>query len=221
MRLFSFLQELLGQVAEYQAANKQAPLQLPAFAAWLAGRMAPAPAAGAPAPSGRRVRHAYETDESEIGTLLALNYRYAKTYARLALAGSPLVTPDDFAYLATLHPRAPLTKAELIAHNAHEPTTGTQIIRRLLDRGLVAEQPSLTDRRSKLLHVTETGLQLLYPMYERMGQVAGVLAGDLTPAERQHLLHLLRRLDTFHHAILGTRPQSLTELARLVPRQPK
>ncbi len=168
--------------------------------------------AASPPSAGRRERHAYETDASEIGTLLALLYRYAKMYARLALADSPLVTLDDFAYLATLHPRVPLTKAELIAHNAHEPTTGTQIIRRLLDRGLVPEQPSATDRRSKLLYVTEAGLQLLYPMYERMEQVAHLITGDLTTAEQRQLLYLLHKLDTFHHPIFsGQRPQSLGE----------
>ena len=217
MRILSFLQELLAMVTEYQSgtvSRTPKPLTLPAFAAWLAARVVPAPA-DAPPPNGRRERHAYETDESEIGTLLALLYRYAKMYARLALANSPLVTLDDFSYLATLHPRAPLTKAELIAHNAHEPTTGTQIIKRLLDRGLVREQPSDTDRRSKLLHVTEAGLLLLYPMYERMEQVAHLLTGDLSKAEQHQLLHLLHKLDTFHHPIFsGPRAQSLEELAR-------
>lgn len=222
MSILSFVQELLGLVAEYQAppsGRPSRPLTLPAFAAWLAVRFAPA-AAQTP-PAGRRVRHEYETDESEIATLLALLARYAKMYGRLALADSSLVTPDDFAYLATLHPRAPLTKAELIAHNAHEPTTGTQIIRRLLDRGLVREEPSATDRRSKLLHLTDAGLQLLYPMYERMEQVAQLIAGDLSKAEQHQLLHLLHKLDTFHYPVFsGPRPQSLADVVNRVAPPP-
>lgn len=222
MSVLSFVQQLLGLVAEYQApkgGRPPRPLTLPAFAAWLMERVAP-PATQAP-PAGRRVRHEYETDESEIATLLALLSRYAKMYGRLALADSPLVTPDDFAYLATLHPHAPLTKAELIAHNAHEPTTGTQIIRRLLDRDLVREQPNTTDRRSKLLHLTDAGLQLLYPMYERMEQVAQLITGDLTKAEQHQLLHLLHKLDTFHYPVFsGSRPQSLAEVVHLVAPAP-
>jgi DNA-binding MarR family transcriptional regulator len=156
--------------------------------------------------------------EAEIGRLLIFLNRYARSYIRLGLAGTPLLTPDDFAYLATVLGHQPLSKTELIALNVHEKASGNEVIKRLLARELVAEQAHATDRRSKLLTVTPAGQALLGQVFGRMDQAAQLIAGDLTAPERQQLLHLLQKLDAFHHPIYtGPRAGTFDDLLRHLP----
>jgi DNA-binding MarR family transcriptional regulator len=48
-----------------------------------------------------------------------------------------------------------LTKIQLIERNGHEKQTGTQIIKRLLEYGLIEEKNDSEDKRSKRLNITE------------------------------------------------------------------
>ncbi|GAB2965387.1 hypothetical protein GCM10027048_38850 [Hymenobacter coalescens] len=214
---YSLLKQLLEQVEEFDKAGgaDSRPADLGSFATWLYGRTAaPPPPRGPAAPPDVPPM----PPEAEIGKLIIFLNRYARSYIRLGLAGTPLLTPDDFAYLVTVMGHQPLSKTELIARNIHEKATGTEVIKRLLARGLVAEHPHATDRRSKQLTITEAGGLLLRQVFGRMHQAAQLIAGDLTTAERAQLLYLLQKLDAFHHPIFaGPRAQSFAELLRHLP----
>ncbi len=221
---YPFLHALLMQAEAFEAASAPAVGEdtpdLAAFGRWLTAQ-APAPEAVAPAivlpalPDVRRLPpNEYESPESEISTMLTFLYRYVRSYARLALAGSPLTTFDDFTYLATLlgAEPAPLTKSELIERNIQEKATGTEVIRRLLRQGFVAETPHPTDKRAKHLHLTPIGRGVLFTSFRQMSQVATLGAGPLTAPEKQGLLRLLRKLDHFHHPIFTKPGGTLEEL---------
>lgn len=211
---YSLLKQLLDQVEAYAQQLPAAPADLGQFAAWLHTRLAPAPPS---APPHADVLHrSHETMEVQISKLVVFMNRYARVYSRLALAGSPLLTIDDFAYLASLYRLQPLSKTELITRNVHEKASGTEVIKRLLANGLVAEQPHATDRRRKQLSVTEAGHQVLHRVVGRMAQAARMVVGDLGAEEQGQLLYLLRRLDQFHLPIfLAPRPESFEELLQL------
>ncbi len=114
-----------------------------------------------------------------------------------------------------------MSKTDVIARNVHEKASGTEVIKRLLAHGLVAEQAHATDRRSKLLTITEAGRGVLGQVFGRMDQAAQLIAGDLTPAERAQLLYLLQKLDAFHHPIYaGSRPASFDQLLHHLPAGP-
>ena len=216
---YTLLKQLLEQVEAFEqlsqgGAGSAAP-DLAGFAAWLYGRTA-AP----PAPRGPSAPATVPSmpPEAEIGKLLIFLTRYARSYIRLGLAGTPLLTPDDFAYLATVMGHQPISKTELIARNIHEKATGTEVIKRLLARGLVAEQPHATDRRSKLLTITEAGGAVLGLVFGPMGQASQLIAGDLTRAERIQLLYLLKKLNAFHLPIFQEgRAGSFSDLLQHLP----
>ncbi|SHK81962.1 MarR family winged helix-turn-helix transcriptional regulator [Hymenobacter psychrotolerans] len=216
---YTLLKQLLEQLEHFEqqhpAAAGSPAASLAGFAAWLYARTAAPPASRGPAapPEIPSV-----PPEAEIGKLLIFLARYARSYIRLGLAGTPLLTPDDFAYLATVMGHQPLSKTELIARNIHEKATGTEVIKRLLARGLVAEQPHATDRRSKLLTLTEAGAGVLRQVFGPMGQASQLIAGNLSRAERIQLLYLLQKLDAFHLPIFqGGRAGSLSELLHHLP----
>lgn len=217
---YALLKHVLPLLEEFQAsapAAASAPVEagdeareLEAFSAWLQLRVSPPPQ---PLAVARLPRHELEDDATVIGQMVTFLYRYLRAYSRLALTDSPLLTYDDFTYLATTFSRQPLTKTELIRHNIHETPTGNEVIKRLLANGFIAEAASTTDRRSKLLTVTPAGQRVLFASFGPMSQLAQLAAGTLTPFERQQLVYLLQKLDAFHHPIFAeSRPATFTQL---------
>jgi MarR family transcriptional regulator, lower aerobic nicotinate degradation pathway regulator len=209
---YALLTQVLTLLEEFEAtapvtgAGAAGP-SLEAFAAWLQLRVLPAPSAP--------VVGAGQPQETEvvIGQLVTYLYRYLRGYSRLALADSPLLTFDDFTYLATTFGHQPLSKTELIRRHIHETPTGNEIIKRLLARAFLAEQPSTTDRRRKLLSITPAGQQALFASMGPMRQLAHLGAGTLTAQERSQLVYLLQKLDAFHHPIFaGPRPDTFPDL---------
>ncbi|MCC2546591.1 MarR family transcriptional regulator [Hymenobacter sp. BT175] len=211
---YALLKQVLEEVEAFEQTRPSAGAAMLAdFAAWLHTRTTEVSIGMAQSVATPRM-----SAEAEIGKLIVFMNRYARSYIRLGLAGTPLLTPDDFAYLATVLGHQPLSKTEVIARNVHEKASGTEVIKRLLAHGLVAEQAHATDRRSKLLTVTEAGMGVLGQVFGRMDQAAQLIAGDLTPDERAQLLYLLQKLDAFHHPIYaGARPGSFEQLLRHLP----
>ncbi|WP_324671261.1 MarR family winged helix-turn-helix transcriptional regulator [Hymenobacter sp. GOD-10R] len=213
---YSLLKQLLEQLEAFEQAGEKAGPDavhdLAHFAAWLYGRTAAPPEPRGPAAPAEI---ASMPAEAEISKLLIFLTRYARSYMRLGLAGSGLLTPDDFAYLATIMGHQPLSKTDLITRNIHEKATGTEVIKRLLAKGFVAEQRHATDRRSKLLTLTPAGMAVLGQVFGPMGQVSQLVAGNLTRAERIQLLYLLQKLDAFHQPIFqGARPEQFSDLTQ-------
>lgn len=73
---------------------------------------------------------------------------------------SPIGMPnvDDFHYLASMYKMESPTKSELILSHMHEITTGTEIIKRLINQGWMEEHPHPSDKRSKVLKLTKAGI---------------------------------------------------------------
>ncbi len=212
---YSLLSELLPLLAQYQQATESEVQNVAGFATWLQpqGPSAPADLPAGQYPAARTPASPYETDASVLTKLLTFVYRYVRGYTRQALVGTPLVGFDDFIYLISLFAGGPGTRSELMLRNVHEKAAGTEVIRRLLRHALVTEGPHPTDRRRKVLQISETGRKILLGVMGRMSQVAQMATGDFTAAELRQLVHLLHRLDAFHYPIFASaRFESFAEL---------
>ncbi|MCC3160429.1 MarR family winged helix-turn-helix transcriptional regulator [Hymenobacter sp. 15J16-1T3B] len=212
---YSLIKQLVLLSEEFHRDSPQSvdsATELAEFSRWLQARTG-----SADAPRRQTVErepsHPMETAASVIGKFVTFMYRYLRTYSRLALLNTPLITYDDFTYLATVYGRGPLSKSELITRNIHEKPTGSEIIRRLLAAGLVQEAPHATDRRRKLLSLTPEGQRVLFEVFASMSQVAAMAAGNLSAAEQEQLAYLLTKLDAFHFPVFAAaRPASLEEM---------
>ncbi len=193
----------LAEKFEFSAGQGR---DLPAFSAWLYAQTHPETGQETPAPTSPMPTS--ETLESIITKLVIFMYRYAKGYLKKALEGTALQTADEFVYLTALLHRPGLTKMELIELNLHEKTSGMEIIKRLLARGLVQQQEGESDRRSKQLYITEIGRTVLLPIFERMHQVSQLVSGNLASEEKKHLVGLLHKLNDFHHPIFANEKQT-------------
>lgn len=151
--------------------------------------------------------------ENNISRLLLLLVRHARNYAKKAFENTPLLSLEDFSYLASLYNASSVTKSELIAYNFQEKTSGSEVIRRLISNKLVSQFDDKLDKRSKRVSITPEGKKLLESTFGNMSIISEFLVLNLTPEERSYLLAILQKLDAFHRTSFATtRNLTLDEL---------
>ncbi|QIG89377.1 winged helix-turn-helix transcriptional regulator [Chryseobacterium sp. POL2] len=139
--------------------------------------------------------------ESYINTLIVHLNRYAKSYSKSAIIGSGFSTQEDFIYLINLKAFGEMSKIDLIKKNVHEKPVGMQIINRLISQGWIEQRNSKTDKRSKVISITKTGLQSLENIMDKIRQATTIVTGNLSQNEKMELIRLLDKLDNFHQNI--------------------
>lgn len=139
--------------------------------------------------------------ESFINTLIVHMNRYAKTYSKSAMVDSDFSTQEEFIYLINLKAFGAMSKIELIKKNIQEKPVGIQIINRLIKQEWVEQSDSATDKRSKVIQITEKGQQILEKQMYKIRQATQIVAGNLSHNEKMELIRLLKKLGEFHHRI--------------------
>lgn len=139
--------------------------------------------------------------ESIISTLLVHLNRYAKSYSKSAIADSDFHTQDEFSYLINLKAFGEMTKMELIKMNIHDKSSGILIINRLKRQGWLEQKDSLLDKRSKVVHITESGEKALENQMDKIRKASQIVTGNLSRSEKMELIRILTKLDEFHKPI--------------------
>ena len=139
--------------------------------------------------------------ESVINTLIVHLNRYAKSYSKSAIFGSNFSTQEDFTYLINLKAFGEMSKMDLIKRNVHEKPVGMQIINRLINQGWIEQRNSKTDKRSKVISISETGLKALGNQMDKIRQATSIVTGNLSQNEKMELIRILNKLDNFHQPI--------------------
>jgi len=155
----------------------------------------------------------YRNTKSDISILIVLMSHYAKWYIKKVLRESNLQTPDEFSFLITLMSYESLSKSELITKQVMEKTSGTEVIRRLIKRGLIAESADENDKRSIRVSITKSGREEILRILPLMSKVTEIVVGNLSAEEINSLSYLLKKLDYFHNDIyINKREHSLSEI---------
>jgi len=158
-------------------------------------------------------KNEYRNTASDISILIVLMNHYAKWYIKKALRKSYLQTPEEFSFLITLMTYDSLSKGELITKQVMEKTSGSEIIRRLIKKGLIVESPDENDKRSIRVSVTKYGREEILKILPIMSKVTKIVAGNLNAEEINTLSYLLKKLDYFHNDIyLNKKDQSLSDI---------
>jgi DNA-binding MarR family transcriptional regulator len=155
----------------------------------------------------------YRNTTSDISILIVLMNHYAKWYIKKVLRDSLLQTPDEFSFLITLMTYNNLRKSELITKQVMEKTTGSEIIRRLIKRGMITETADQNDKRSIRVTITKSGRDEILKILPLMSKVTKIVVGNLCAEEINTLSYLLKKLDYFHNDIyLNKREQTLSDI---------
>lgn len=102
--------------------------------------------------------------------------------------------PVEYTVLALVHENEGVTAARPASALAVAPPNMTMWIERLTQRGLVAREECVRDRRALHIHTTKAERDLVSRATERICQAESVATPGLTLAERATLLELLHKL---------------------------
>jgi DNA-binding MarR family transcriptional regulator len=104
---------------------------------------------------------------------------------------------EEFLFLATLSWKDNISKKTLCRTNMTDIPTGIDIIKRLIQQGLVDELENPGDKREKLLSATALGKQKLFQLFADPEETADVMA-DMKTEERLVFMRMIDRLNNFH-----------------------
>ncbi len=195
---YVLLERLLPLLAAYEEENGAGGTASPlGFGQWLVSRAEGQPETVPAVPEPPPYL------EGEIAQYLSGLYRYARFYAKKALRHTQLESLDEFGYLITLLEEGATAKVVLITKNIQEIPSGTEVIKRLLRKGWIDEQPDPQDRRSVRVSLNEQGKAALTGSFAQIGSIARMVSGNLSLRERMELLRLLRKLNEFHFPIFS------------------
>lgn len=139
-----------------------------------------------------------ESVHSDILNFVIRLNKYANGYLKLALQDSRLRNIDEISCLIFLNYNGTAPKHQLIEELLLEYTTGNEIIKRLERYNWVTTTQHPTDKRSRVVAITEAGQQELFRVFESLQQLSQLVTGRLDNKEMELLHHLLERLNHYH-----------------------
>lgn len=105
------------------------------------------------------------------------------------------LTAIQFVTLCTVMERGPSSLTEIVNATAIDPATIRGVIKRLKARDWIALTTDPDDQRKVMVVITEAGESLVETMVPIAKQVSDQTMGNLNPAERIALLHLLEKMN--------------------------
>lgn len=136
--------------------------------------------------------------EVEFSALVGTMYRFARHYIKKALDKGSLKTLDEFGFLATLVEEGPLNKSELINQHLMEISSGSEILKRLVKRGLIYELSDKKDKRGVLVDLTDLGKATIFSSFQEMYKVSKIVKGNLSHEDLIEMNFMLNKLKYFH-----------------------
>lgn len=116
-------------------------------------------------------------------------------YSNLALKDTPLNQIDEFGLLVTIRQEKNPKKTEAIYSNLFELSSGTDILNRMLKKGLIREEIDEEDKRAKRISLTEKGEEAYQLCLQRVTKNATMMTSQLGQDEKKLIIHLLKDIE--------------------------
>ena len=126
-----------------------------------------------------------------IGRISKLNM----AYANIALEGTGLHQIEEFGILQTIRKEKNPRKTEVIYANLFELSSGTDMLNRLKDRGLIKEYSDKEDKRSKRIELTAKGEKIAASCLAKIERNATMLMNDLSDNDKALCIQLLKNVE--------------------------
>lgn len=131
----------------------------------------------------------------QIGTILRIaNQNAVDVFNRQIAAafGEPLVTTTQFAVLSTLWRAGELSHSQLAERTCMDMPTLHSVLKRLERRGLIVTKTDSTDRRRRLVGLTDEGRILGSRLRGLGSSISDEILAPLNPDQRVQFLQLLK-----------------------------
>ena len=188
---FDIIKDIVNWLEQYQKEEHTDELSLESFIFWLNSRLFSESYA-------EKSKQSPEMLEMELSFLLVMQSRYYKTYAKRVLGESELTSPDGFSFLYHLSHTDSFRKMELIRMHHLEPPSGIEVLKRLLNKGLIEEFDDADDKRAKRIKITNKGKKELQDVMPKMSEVFHLMTAELSLNEKLHMLAFLKQMNDFH-----------------------
>ena len=213
MSSYKAITELIQQFKIFEKECKSTDLQH--FAIWLANKLDAD--VSIPIPSGEEGKNpAMKMNvDSQIGYLLGRIGRFSRLLGKKVMEDLPIQGVEEFGYLTGIRVAGNPSKSELITMSITEMTTGVEIIRRLVQAGLVTETPDPNDKRAKRLKITPLGEEVQIQAMQKMHEIGKTGFGFLTEKEKSQFLNILNKLNRVHTEVFKVHDYKEKSMAQL------
>ncbi len=203
MNKYSLLKEIITLVEEFEMKNVNQYVDLEDFIFWMQNKKV----------IDGIVHNAEcnipENDKflinGEISRHIFRLNKFAAIYAKELLQDSPLISINDFGFVANVHVQKAISKSELIRLMLMEKSPGMEVIKRLLAKNIFEEFDNQNDKRSKMIRLTPFGFETIFKTYEKMSKLSDMVCADLNYDTKINILKVLQHLDNFHNIIFEKR----------------
>jgi DNA-binding MarR family transcriptional regulator len=123
-------------------------------------------------------------------------------YLRSALKDAEMEVPEGFTFLATLHFNGDMRKSELINFNLIEISTGSEILNRLKKHKLIIDKEDISDKRAKLVSITDKGQKRLLPFITTTQKLRSIIFQNISEDEVKSCLSILEPIEAKYSKIV-------------------
>lgn len=135
---------------------------------------------------------------AEVAILLTKLQRYLSMNVKPQVKKLGFTKEHEYNFLYQVSKMDKPNKNDLSKENMLELSTGRDIVRRLINKGLITEKEHPEDKRAMQISMTAQGKKLLEKSFEMLAVSFADFLGDLTFAEQEELTTLLKKLNAFH-----------------------
>lgn len=192
---YSFLKDILAEIEVYKTENGDYPETTRDFAHWLYANKFSGDAENinlATYGSDNIVKNGGNIKTS-ISYMFTAMHRFKLHFVKLGLEKENIANYDEISFLFGLVYNGPMTHSRLIEMNIMNKPTRTEIIKRLLNKKLITQTPSLEDKRSKVLTVTPEGTKQFHELIEKMAPFIELTLNMLSTKEIVTLYEIMSR----------------------------
>jgi len=126
-----------------------------------------------------------------IGRISRMHYMYSN----VALEGTGLNQIEEFGMLLTVELKKDPRKTEVIYDNLMELSSGTDMVNRLVKRGLLAEKADHEDKRAKRLHLTAGGAKAIAKSKSKVIALVKMMGADMSDDDQKLCIQLLKGVE--------------------------
>jgi DNA-binding MarR family transcriptional regulator len=119
-------------------------------------------------------------------------------YMRIALKETPMPSIESLMICSALNNLGESRKSDVINYAMLEISTGTDIVNRLIKKGFILQRTDISDKRSRLLTLSDQGRAALFQSYQKAGIAREILLAGLTEDDKKLVAHILNPVQEKH-----------------------
>jgi DNA-binding MarR family transcriptional regulator len=121
--------------------------------------------------------------------------RLGRIYGKKALIGTDLSNIDEFTIINTVYNNNGISKSKLYTETVFELSTGSQIIKRLVEDKLIIEKINHEDKRVTNLYITKKGETQRNLAFEQLGKETSFKVSMFEKEEKEILCDYLIKMN--------------------------